>query len=180
MNNIKKTILLIAFVFIVTSLQAQRAQFPAVKKFGGIYEIPFATVNPQPDLEYRIVIDVKGGSTDPGDINPSLNNIARLMNLHVLGGAKLENMKVVAVIHALATNSIITDRAYEKKFDRKNPNTDLIKELQDAGVKIMICGQSMLARDVDERDLAKGVEVSISMLTVMTTYQLQGYAALQF
>ena len=176
----------LAFLVFLFSSQisaiAQRgeAQFPAVKNFGGIYEVPFATVNPESDMEYKIAIEVKMGSSNPDQLNPALSNIARLMNLHVLGGAKKENMHVVAIVHGLATTSVITDEAYKRKFNMSNPNTELIKELRAAGVEIIICGQSMFARDVNKDELAEGVQVSISMLTAFTTYQLKGYAALQF
>ena len=156
------------------------AVFPVIKGYGGIYNIPFATINAEPDLKYKVAIEVKMGSTDPAEINPALNNIARLMNLHVLGGAKEENLEVVAIVHGLATTSVITDEAYKKRFEVSNPNTNLINRLKSAGVKIILCGQSMRARNVDQDELADGVEVAISMLTAFTTYQLNGFAALQF
>jgi len=159
--------------------QKPEAEFPIVKQFGGIYPIENATYFPDADRIYNIVIEVKTNDKN-NEINVALINIARLMNLHVMGGVKPENLHVVAIIHGSATTSIMNDDAYLKRFNVKNPNTDLIKELRKAGLKILICGQSMLARNVREEDLAEGVEISLSMLTAFTTYQLQGYASLQF
>ena len=67
-----------------------------------------------------------------------------------------------------------------RKFGIDNPNIDLIKELKDSGVKLTVCGQSLIARDVKPDEVVEEVEIATSMLTVVTTYQLLGYAVLKF
>ena len=52
---------------------AQEKVNPVIKNFGGIYDIPEATVKPDPNQEYKIVIDVYGGSDDSEEIDRSLN-----------------------------------------------------------------------------------------------------------
>ena len=155
-------------------------QFPIVPKFGGIYQIPEVEKKPDTTLTYRIVIDVTLGADEPDQINPALNNIARMLNLHGLGGVTKEQLEVVAVIHSRATPTVLANEAYREKFGCDNPNDELIKALSEAGVSLFVCGLSLLARDFYPQPLHPDITVSISALTIQTEYQLIGYALLKF
>jgi intracellular sulfur oxidation DsrE/DsrF family protein len=61
-----------------------------------------------------------------------------------------------------------------------NPNLKLYDELQKAGVKMFVCGQSIINRKVDRTKQVPQVQIATSMLTTLTTYQLKGYAYLKF
>jgi intracellular sulfur oxidation DsrE/DsrF family protein len=89
-------------------------------------------------------------------------------------------MKVVAVVHNLATQSILSNEAYKSKFGVDNPNSQLLDELAEAGVQVFVCGQSLKGRGYMDMTLHPTVTVSISALTILTTYQMYGYAALKF
>lgn len=164
----------------VPSLFAQNPKFPIVKGFGGIYDVDKVSELPDPSLKYKIVIDVKGGDKLEDNLNASLNNIARMLNLHGLGGVKADNIEVIAIIHSKATPTVLSDKSYQEKFQIDNPNTKLIKALAKSNVKVFVCGQSLLARGFKESKLHPDVKVSISALTILTTYQLKGYALLTF
>jgi intracellular sulfur oxidation DsrE/DsrF family protein len=177
-------------VFLGMTVQAQDfpPQHPIVPKFGGIYDIPEVQETPDTTLTYQIVIDVTQGAEEPGQLNPALNNIARMLNLHGLGGVAKEKLDVVAVIHSLATPTVLSNEAYHEKFGCDNPNDELIRALSKAGVSLYVCGQSLLARDFYPRNksgagslpLHPDITVSVSALTIQTEYQLKGYALLKF
>lgn len=175
----RSILFVVAFVVSYTAA-AQEAFFPIVKGYGGIYEIPAAVAYPANDKLYKIVVDIKIGADGYKTINPGLNNLARLMNLHGLGGVSKENLEVVAVMHGEATIAALSDEAYENRFETKNQNADLLKSLHEAGVTLFICGQSLKARKVDPNELADEVAISLSAITVLTTYQLDGYALISF
>ncbi|MEL7004959.1 MAG: DsrE family protein, partial [Bacteroidota bacterium] len=82
--------------------------------------------------------------------------------------------------HGPMTYTLMNNQAYKEKFSVDNPNIELIKALKKANVKITVCGQSMIGRDVGHDQLLDEVEVATSMLTTVTTYQLKGYAMLKF
>jgi intracellular sulfur oxidation DsrE/DsrF family protein len=159
---------------------AQTPQNPVIKSTGTIHDIPYATVKPDPSLDYNLVIDIMTGPDKPGDINPSLDNVARLINLHVVGGVPKEKLHIVLAVHNVSAAALMNNEAYRERFKTDNPNLKLIEELNQAGVKIAVCGQSLIKRDIDPKKLAPGVEVATSMLTTVTTYQLKGYAVLKF
>lgn len=159
---------------------AQEAQYPIVKDHGGVFDIPEATVFPDPSLVYKIVVDIKEGSGGHKAINASLNQLARIANLHGLGGVPKENIDIVAVVHGPAAVSLLSDVSHENRYGNTNPNSDLIKSLLEGGIKLHVCGQSLKARQIDPRELTPGIIISISAVTLVTTYQLNGYALLSY
>jgi intracellular sulfur oxidation DsrE/DsrF family protein len=172
--------LLLFCLFGAFASTAQTAQNPVIQSAGTIHDIPYATEKPDPALAYDIVIDVATGPESPDQMNPSLERVARLINLHVVGGVPLANLHIVLAIHNASGVATMNNEAYRKKFKTDNPNMKLIEELNQAGVKITVCGQTLIMRGIDPSQLAPGVEVATSMLTTYTTYQLKGYAALKF
>lgn len=181
-NRMKREQLICFFsvLFFGFSVLAQEAQFPLVKGHGGVYPIAEATEFPDDGIVYKIIFEVSAGADGPKALNPGLNNLARLVNLHVLGGVKKENLEVVAVVHGEATASLLSDEAYENRFETGNHNAGLVRALQEAGVKIFVCGQSLKARKVEADELLSGLTISLSAVTVLTTYQLQDFALISF
>ena len=175
-----KTILPLLLIILTSALtSAQDAQFPIIKGFGGIYEIE-GGVLPDAESDYNIVIDLKTMQRDKESINPGLNNVARMMNLHGLGGVKPENLKVAVVIHGGTTEAILNNEAYQKRYEVDNPNLELIDTLKEAGVEIYVCGQSLLAREYALEEVNTQVTIGLSMLTVFTTYMNNGFVPLVF
>jgi intracellular sulfur oxidation DsrE/DsrF family protein len=175
-----KTVVTISVLLISLSLSAQTRVFPVIKNYGGIFEVPDAVEKPDPNLDYKIVVELVSGSDKAGELNSSLNNIARLINLHAIGGVAKEKLTIVVAIHGEASYSIMNNEAYQEKYKTANPNLELYKELQEAGVKLFICGQSLIGRSIDRTKIVPQVKIATSMLTTLTTYQLKGYAVLKF
>jgi len=169
------------FLLLSISLIGQDKVNPIIAAYGGIFEIPNAAMKPDPTLKYNIVIDVASGSEDPKQLNDALNNVARLINLHAVGGVPKENLHVVLAIHAGAAFAVLDNEQYEVKYGVSNPNLKLLQALKDSGiVDLFICGQSMIARKIDPTKIFPAVKIATSMLTTVTTYQLNGYAMLKF
>jgi intracellular sulfur oxidation DsrE/DsrF family protein len=163
----------------MTTAWTQEMVYPVIKSFGGIYDIPEATVRPVADMKYQVVIDLVSGAADPDQLNPALNNVARMINLHAVGGAT-QKMEVVLAIHGKANDLVMRNGDYVDRYQVDNPNIELIKSLKDAGVKLTVCGQSLMYRKVAPEQVLEEVEIATSMLTTVTTYQLKGYAFLKF
>ncbi len=172
---------LIGFLMIFTfSTYSQTVQFPIVRDFGGIYEIPEATERPDSTLEYRILVDLSTGAEDNKQVSRWVDNIARMINLHGLAGVPKENIKVKVVVHGGAIFTLLNDKNYQGRFEVDNPNTKVFEALKAVGADIMVCGQSLRARNLIQSDLWSGVRVAHSALTTITTYVPQGYILLKF
>ncbi|MBX2971290.1 MAG: DsrE family protein [Cyclobacteriaceae bacterium] len=167
-------------ILLATDVTAQERIFPVIPGYGGIFDIPDAVEKPDPSLEYKIVIDLAGGSADPAELNFGLNNIARMINLHASAGVPKEKIQVVVAIHNEAAYTILSNMAYRQKYKVDNPNLGLYKELQEAGVKLFVCGQSLIARSIERNTITPEVQIATSMLTVLSTHQLKGYAWFKF
>lgn len=159
---------------------AQDAQFPLVKGFGGIYEVPDATERPDGSLDYYILVDLSTGAEDNAQISRWVDNIARMMNLHGLAGVSKDRMHVKVVVHGGAIATIMNNEVYQKRYNSDNPNIPVFKALEAAGVEVLVCGQSMRARNLQKSDLYDGVNVALSALTTVTTYAPKGYTVLKF
>jgi len=162
------------------SLLAQsNYEYPVIKKFGGIYPIDQATVVPNAKQQYNIVIDVYSGA-EATKLNAALNNVARMINLHAIAGVHPDAIHVVLAIHGKATKTVLKDAAYKSRYGVKNPNLPLISALKEAGVTIAVCGQSLIGRKINPKEVHENIDLATSMLTTVTTYQLKGYAMLRF
>jgi intracellular sulfur oxidation DsrE/DsrF family protein len=175
-----KSLFTALLIVIAATTYSQTRVFPAVQRYGGIFEIPYAVEKPDPTMKYNIVVEVERESEKPDSLSWALNNVARLVNLHVMGGVPKENLDVVIVLHGGATYITMNNDQYQKKYKKDNPNLGLFEELSKAGVKIFVCGQSLINRKVDRTKMAPEVKIATSMLTTLTTYQLKGYALLKF
>lgn len=176
---IKYTLILISTLG-CSSLFGQSAQFPIVKEYGGIYEIPDATERPDPTLTYKLLVDLSTAAEDNKQISRWVDNVARLMNLHGLAGVPKKKLKVKVVIHGGAIFTLLNNEQYQERFQTDNPNLKVYEALLEAGADIMVCGQSLIARKMMTKDLWPGVRIAHSALTTITTYVPQGYVLLKF
>lgn len=175
----KKLFILLGLT-LITSLsfsQERKWAAPIIKDYGRILDLEDVDVKPDPDMEYKILIEQVFKMDNPERTNFSATNVARLINLHAVGGVKQENLKVAVVIHAEATNTVINNEAYKAKYDDKdNPYIKLYEELAKNGVELIVCGQSLELYGNKREEVIPQVKVATSALTAVTTYQLKGYA----
>ena len=173
-------LLLLLLHLLCTCVRAQDQKITPVVPYGGIYAIPEATVTPDPSLDYRLVIDVVSGHDEPDSLGQGLYNVARMLNLFSVGGVPDERVEVVLAIHGGATFGVLTDAAYRERFGTDNPNLPLLRALRGAGLRVTVCGQSLLGRELPLTAVSEEVEVATSMLTTVAMYQMRGYGMLRF
>lgn len=147
-----------------------------IPNYGRILDLSTVDVAPDPSMKYDILIEVVHDMDEPKRLNFFANNVARLINLHAVGGVKKENLNVVVVIHAQATHSVINAEAYEKKYKTDSPYVRYYQELADAGVELVVCGQSLSMFGHKKEDVLPDIKIATSALTAISTYQLKGYA----
>lgn len=148
--------------------------FPKVEGFGAVVKLPEASE--QPRNGSRILVDLtKGG--EPNQLLPSLEKVARFVNIYAGAGQKPANAHITVVLHGDATLSILNADAYSKRFGTKgNPNFDCLHRLHEAGVRLIVCGQSLAHKKANHRDIVVFAEVGVSALTAMANLQADGYA----
>jgi intracellular sulfur oxidation DsrE/DsrF family protein len=174
-----KLTLAAAVVALMTSTAASPSPVsdPAVPSFGATHTAPGAAERPDPALRYRVVFSVSKAAARPDQVNPSLEKVARYLNLLAEDGVRPKTGDVVAVLHGPATLSALSDAAYAAKTaSGTNPNIKLIKQLHAAGVIVSVCSQALHGQVIPTTDVQSGVRVDVSALTTITNLQLRGFA----
>jgi len=87
-------------------------------------------------------------------------------------------MDLAVVLHGPAVKNVLSHEAYRSRYDRINPNLELLTRLHDAGVRFYVCGQSMVFGGVEKGELASQADVALSAMTMLTVLQNDGYALL--
>lgn len=171
----------VALALVTAPLSAQSSASPgtAVPEYGNVFPTPGAHQRPDRKLRYRVVFSITKAATDPAKINPSLEKVARYLNLLAADGVHPRAGDIVAVVHGAAVPAILGSDAYAAKFaGASNPNLDLIDRLRKAGVIVAVCDQALQGQGFDGRQVAANVRVDVSAMTTMTTLQLKGWALL--
>lgn len=176
----KKLIVTSFLLLTILAVNAQSKVNPVIKNFGTVTEVPFSVENPDPKLDYKVVVEVSSDNPKPGQVHEFFEKVAAVVNLHALGGVPANKLHVVMVIHGPAAQYVVTNDEYKKKFNTDNPNIPLFKELKEAGVKIFVCGQSLNKRNIPKENVTPEVSPALSAITTLTTYQLKGYAILKY
>lgn len=155
------------------------AQYPLLRgsKLSGIIPVSNLTEIPEPKREYKLLFKFWAKNPDSlsGEINHSIDEVVRILNLHVASGIPTGNLFPVIVIAGGGMEALMNNEAYKKKHSVDNPNLKVISELEKIGTKFIVCGQSMAFKDYKKEDLLPEVKISLTAKTVLSNYQLQGY-----
>ncbi|HEY9184391.1 MAG TPA: DsrE family protein [Salegentibacter sp.] len=190
MRPVLLVIVILVFSINFSTAQQGEALHPIVKGFGGVYEIEDAVEIPE-NKKTKLLIDLTKAETnrsnpdaEPDFSNPiwGLINTARLLNLHGVGGVSKENLEVILVVHSKAVMSLLANETYQDFFETKydNPNLPILEALHKAGVRIVVCGQSLLARSIKKDQLFKHTEIALSALTTISKRVQEGYVVYNF
>jgi intracellular sulfur oxidation DsrE/DsrF family protein len=155
------------------------AQFPYIRgsKLSGVIPVADPTEVPDPKRDYKLLFEVS--EKNPGslakEINKSLDEVARVLNLHVASGIPPSKIIPVIVVRGSGLEALMKNESYQKKHSLDNPNMKLIQDLEKAGAKFIACGQAMAFHDMRKADLLPETKISLTAQTVLSNYQLQGF-----
>lgn len=155
-------------------------QSPVITGASGYAVIPHAAVPPSAAVSYRAIFDANRAADKPGQLVPALDNCGSELNALAVAGVPIKNAHFVVVFHGPAMSALLTDAAYRARFGTANPNLPVLAQLRKNGVELYVCGQNLVADDVDPATLTKDVQVASDALIVLMTYQGRGYSLLSF
>ncbi len=170
-----KSIALLIVILATTTLSSQEWITPVIEGYGKIKNFENVAVQPDASLEYNLVFDVASDREMDG-VNMGIWKIARVINM--LGSANISKDKIhiVAAIHGGATFSALGEAKYQEKYQKENPNEELLQLLNNYGVEIYVCAQATAARGIEAADLNPNTKLGLSAMMVLANYQLKGYA----
>jgi intracellular sulfur oxidation DsrE/DsrF family protein len=155
-----------------------RTTFPAIKavSWAGVVPVEHIDEIPDPNMHYNMLFEITAFDTaTKKEINWQLGTVARQLNLHEANGIPRKNIGAVVVVHADALYSLLSNEKYNRRYGVDNPNIALIKELQNYGVKMIVCGQAMTYWRLEMQDLVPGVKQALTAQTVLSSYRLKNY-----
>ena len=147
---------------------------PAVPDFGAAAALPDAALQPDKGADYKVVFNITAAGPNE-KINPSLDRVARAVNIFVSAGVPLSHLHFIAVIHGPATPTILDNDHYKEKFSVDNPNIKLIGELKTAGAQVVVCGQALAHNKFPHEWVNRDVEITLSAISDVIILQQQGY-----
>lgn len=156
---------------------AAKSDKPVIAGYGAIFPTGDFAERPDPALRYRVLFGFTKAAADPAKVNPSLEKVARFLNLLGTYDIHPQPGDIVVIVHGAATPAIANDAVYRAKAGAPaNPDLPLIRALRAAGVTVAVCSQALHGNGIDPRDVADGVRVDVSALTTVATLQLKGWA----
>jgi intracellular sulfur oxidation DsrE/DsrF family protein len=153
-----------------------RAQALPVPGVEAARDVPGAKEMPNPQQVHKVAFDMATEGPKPNDVHPMLQAVARYVNTLAKTGVPASNRKVAVVFHQGATDFVMNDAAYKARHDGQgNPNLAMIQALKRAGVDFRVCGQAVLGRKIDPKDIQPEIQLDLWALTTIIALQQQGY-----
>ena len=149
---------------------------PTIAGAGKIHPMPNAAYQPDRQATYKVVFALSKAGDKPAEVSPSLEHVARAVNLYVNAGVPLSHLKFVAIAAGAATPIVLNDKQYRAKYGMANPNLALIGQLRKAGVDVAVCAQAVAEHKFRYDWVDSQVTVALSGLTTVINLQQQGYA----
>ena len=146
---------------------------PVFESFGKHTPVPGIHISSQ--QKFKIAFDVAEGA-DVGTMNRRFETLARFINMHVANGAKAENIDLALVVHGSATLDVMSNKAYRSRKGQDNGSLALLEALMSHGVRVIVCGQSAGAHDVEKDMLIDDVEMDLSAMTAHARLNEDGYS----
>jgi intracellular sulfur oxidation DsrE/DsrF family protein len=153
---------------------------PVVSGADGYAAIPNAAVPPTKTRTYKAIFDATRAADKPGDLAPAISNAASELNAFGVAGVPAGKVKLAVVFHGSAMAAILDDAHYRAKFGVANPNLPVLRQMKKAGTELYVCGQNLVADDVDPGTLAPEIRIASDALIVLMTYQNDGYALISY
>ncbi len=160
--------------------QKNRVEGKIIKDFGQTFSVNNPDIKTDTSAELKVIFDISQSSEDKSMRNKYIETAARFLNMHADAGMKPEQLKVAMTIHGSAWQDALDNDTYKEKFGVDNPNLPLINALSEAGVDIIICGQTASYRGMTKETINPNVKMALSAMTALLQYQNQGYRFIKF
>ncbi len=149
----------------------------AVPGYDAAKDVPGAHEFPDAATDYKVVFADAQDAKNPGDINPMLPTIATYVNTLAKHGVGPDHRHIVIMFHQRTPDIdiVMTNEAYRERYNRDNPNIAILHALKQAGVDIRVCGQGLLARKIEAKQVNPDVQIDLWALTTLVNLQLKGY-----
>lgn len=138
-------------------------------------DFPGAKERPDPNVDYKVVFTVYA-SVKENEVHPTLKNIGVYLNTLASNGVPKNRRHIAAMFAQGGGDAVLSNEVYKARHNGvDNPNIAAVKELQDAGVELRVCGQGLLGKKVSPSQLLPGVQADLWAMVTLVNLQSRGY-----
>lgn len=172
------TVRLLALLIVLPAFAAPlHAQGNEVIRKEGASPLATNVTFPAPkDVVFRIAYAVNTGPEQPHEGVAGFKSAANFLYVGDANGVPRANMKLAIVVWGTATHSLLTNDAYKAAKGADNASVALLRALHDAGVEIIVCGEALINRTIDRKDVLPFVKIAPTASIALATLHAQGYA----
>jgi intracellular sulfur oxidation DsrE/DsrF family protein len=170
--------LVVLAMLVAPSQPAQAAGELAVPGYAVAVDVAGAHELPDPTLDYKIAWGIGQGAEDhTKEVNPALPTIARYVNTLAKWGVPEAKRHIIVMFHQRSDDFdiVMTNEAFKRKYGTDNPNIALISALTKAGVEFRACGQAVVGREIDPKDVNSDIQIDLWAMTSFMNLQMKGF-----
>ncbi len=172
--------LVVCFAFAETAIAQKKITGNVITEYGSTFTVPNPDITTEKNQEFKVVFDIADSPEDPSQLNRYFETVARFLNMHENAGVPLNKLKPVMVVHGSAAYGLLKNDFYAKEFGTDNPNLELLDALHNAGVKIILCGQTAGSRNITKEKRWEHTQLALSAMTALIQFQNKGYQLISF
>ncbi len=165
------TALLVSFS---TTVAAQQTG-PIIAKGGSHAPVPNPTFGVPTDLTYRMSWNINTASAKPAEMNTAYDIPARFLNQSAVLGVPRANVHVAIVVHGSAGEEMLSNAEYRARKGVDNPNIAVLEEMAKAGVRIILCGQTVASRKMPRDQILPFVLIAPSAALAHAVLGQEGF-----
>jgi intracellular sulfur oxidation DsrE/DsrF family protein len=164
---------------VAPSAFAQQAAGPLVNAGGKHAPVPNLTFTVPTDLDYKVVWDIEIAGKG-SELNDEWNVPARFVNQGAAMGLPRTRVQAAVVVHGGAGEELLNNAEYKARKGVDNPNITILEEMSRAGVKIILCGQTVDSRKLPRDKILPFVQIAPSAAWAHAVLLRQGYTVNPF
>lgn len=168
--------LALAVIVLLPRFAAAQDGEALIRKAGAFTPIPNPGFTADKSLELKVVWDLTEAPATPTETVPGLSRPANFFMLAEAEGVPRARVHLAVLVYGGATSGLLANAHYRAAKGVDNPNVALLKAMSDAGVQIIVCGQSLVRQKIAREQLLPFVKVSTSATIARATLHAQGYA----
>lgn len=169
----------LAVLLLLPSLASAQTGEALIRKLGTSPYVSSPTFRADTSLEYKVAWDVTKAPEKAGAVVDGFRSPANFLVLSDQEGVSRQKVKLAVIVFGGATQSLLANAAYKEATGADNESIPLLEALHAAGVRIIVCGQALINRNVPRESLLPFVEVTTSATMARATLAAQGYATFQ-
>lgn len=177
MRRLNSLVLAVVMLLLPRLATAQEGE-ALIRKAGAFTPIPNPSFAADKSLELKVVWDLTEAAATPTEPLPGISRPANFFLLAEAEGVPRARVHLALLVHGGATPGLLANEHYKAAKGVDNPNIALLKAMSDAGVQIIVCGQSIARQKIAREQLLPFVKVSTSATIARATLHAQGYATM--